>query len=217
MEKLEIYKNQEEIDKHLERSPVVCEAIQLLLNKVNSNGATLSPKALLKFVEFYVSGSVPIGFRRYTEFDGAKEITELLKNIAIDSVEEKPSIMGLKLSREKMLELIEIDPQDVNELSTLISSLSHEDVDLFKHIEFDTLGTTASLEPEYIKKINDRFTIFTASKKQIEVTKTLLKLTEALKEYGQVCTNFHIPEHIDGIKYFNKMYVLDEQAIRRYL
>ena len=217
MAKIQIFRNQESINKQLARLPEVCAIIQLLLAALNSNIATFPPQAMLKFVERYLMGSVPLGFRKFQDFDAVKEITELLKNIAIDTAAEPPSIMGLKMSRSKMLEMIEIDAQAINEVSTLISSLIYEDADLFPYLRFDALGETASLEVDYIINTEDRFTVYAESAKQIEITNALLKLAVALNEYESICTNFKRPDDIDGLKYVNKVYVLDEHVIKRYL
>ena len=215
MEKLEIYKNTELIKKRLQRVPEVCETIQKLFNKFNGNGLTTSFEDLMKIIEKYMfKGNI-------TDFDGQKELEELLKNIAVDSSPETVKVMGFKMKREKLLDLIEIEPEDIQELLFLIASLSVEDWNILKHIEFDTKTQLVKTTAGHAVKIETDLSVFADNEKQIKVTKLLLKLKEAINEWvalrSSLSLNFDIP-NIDGLllnKISGKDFVLDVEKIKR--
>lgn len=218
MEKLEIYKNMNKIGQETKRLPIVCETVQKLYEKVNSNGLTTSYEDLKAFIETYIhNSSTAFVHIRQPEFNGEKEISIFLKNIVIDSSPEGLKIMGIKMNRDKMADLIEIDVKDITDISGLLLLLDLEDSYLLKYLEFNTEDQQVKLIPTFFKEIENKHTVFADTEKQIKITKVLLKVKEALNEYIKICSNWQIPDDIDGLNRINGEYELDAHEIKNHL
>jgi len=92
-----------------------------------------------------------------------------------------------------------------------------EDSYLLKYLEFNTEDQQVKLIPDFIKEIENKHTVFADTEKQIKITKVLLKVKEALNEYIKICTNWQIPDDIDGLNRINGEYELDTNKIKHYL
>jgi hypothetical protein len=213
--KVEIKKNTEAIRIHLERCPEVCETIQKLYNKLNSNGLVTSFKVVMEVTTKYLFASKQTNSQNQSVFDGQKEISDLLKNLTIDSSPENVKVMGFKMNREKLFDLIAIELEDIQEVLTLIDSISIEDHCLFKHLDFDSEIVKVKLVSGYAAQIVASHTVFADNEKQIKVTEVLLKLAASLNDYRTVCANFDDPDNIDGLILTKTGYSLDVARIKK--
>ena len=214
--KVEIFKYQDKINIQVERTPEVSAIMQKLFDKFNSNGPKVSFESLVEIATTHIFASRHEDGSGHCIYDGYKEMAGLLKNLTIDSNPENAKVMGFKLNREKLIDLMEVDESDTKELVSMIHLLSVEDWNLFKYLEFD--NKTAKVKPvsDFALKIAESHTIYADNERQIKATKALLALIDALNGYLESCERFSKPENIDGLRLDeNKAYRLDFDCIKR--
>ncbi len=217
MEKLEIYKNVEAIDQKSQRLPEVCTVLQSLYDKLNTNSLSVSFETIEDFTRRFLQDANQNRQRRQGNHNPEKVVTDFIKNVTFDSNPNGLNTIGLKISREKTLELIEIDNEDINEVLNMIGSLTIDDFELIKYISFDTENSTIEPVTDYAAIIEADNTIFADTDKQITIATALLKLRDALAEYSETCKRFTRPEDIDGLIITPTGYKLDVQRIKNYL
>lgn len=213
--KVELFKNTNVIKTELERCPEVCKAIQKLFNKLNSNGLSASFEAVIEIVTKYLFASRQTNFQNQSVYNGHKEMSDLIKNLAIDSNPENSKFMGFKMKREKLIDLMEIDEADTKELIDIIQSISIEDWILLQHLDFDAKTAKVNLKADHVQKIEESRTIYADNERQIKATAALLPLIDALNGYISACEYFDKPDNIDGLRLNgNKAYILDVARIK---
>lgn len=214
--KVEIFKNTKAINAKLERCPEVCKTMQNLFNKLNSNGLKASFEVVKEVAETHIFASRQTNGQNQSVYDGHKEMSHLIKGLAIDNNPEAAKVMGFKMSREKLIDLMEIDEADTKELIDLIHSMTYEDWDILKHLEFDGKTATVKLMANHSTEIEKSHTIYADNESQIKATAALIKLIEALNVYSDSHSYFGKPEGIDGLKFdSSKAYQLDIARIKQ--
>jgi len=217
MTKLEIYKNVEAIAQKSQRLPEVCTVFQSLYDKLNANGLSVSFETIEDFTKRFIQDANQTRQRRHTDHNAEKVVTDFIKNVTLDSNPNGLNTTGLKISREKTLELMEIEPEDINEVLNLIESLNIDDFELIKYISFDTENSTIEPVTDHTAKIEADNTIFADTDKQITISQALLTLRDALEVYSETCKRFARPVDIDGLIITPTGYKLDIQRIKNYL
>lgn len=214
--KVELFKNTKAISAKLERLPEVCKTMQKLFNKLNSNGLKASFEVVKEAAETHIFASRQTNGQNQSIYDGHKEWSHLIKSLAIDSNPENSKVMGFKMNREKLIDLMEIDEVDTKALIDLIRSLTYDDWSLLKFLEFDNKTATVKVMSSHTMEIEESHTIYADNERQIKVTAALLALIEALNNYLDSCELFSRLETIDGLKLdSNKAYQLDIERIKR--
>ncbi len=210
MDKVEIYKDVEEIQKKTGRATEVLGAIQSIYDKLNSGGLTTSFERVIEITTKFVFA---------TREDKTKKepmAEDLLKAITVDSLQANNAI-GFAVKREKMLEMVEVNPQDVQDLLALFDLINIHEWSLLEHIEFNTQTKKVKYAADHLSKIEEKHTIYADNEKQIQVVKVLAKLKEALNEYCLVCENYgksvSRPE-IAGLINLIKDYKLDHMFVK---
>lgn len=214
--RVEIFKYSDKINTQIERCPEVAEIMQKMFDKLNSNGLSVSFESFLEITTKHIFGSKQVDGQGHRIYDVGKEISLLIKNLAIDSNPENSKVMGFKINREKLIDLMEVEEDDTKELVSLIHLLSVEDWNLFKYLEFDTKTAKVKTVADFAKKIEERLTIYADNERQIRVTAALLALIDALNGYLASYEGFDKPEGIDGlILDGKKAYQLDFERIKK--
>jgi hypothetical protein len=213
MEKLVIYRDTEAIEAELERCPEVCRILGSVLNYLQEKGYSPDLDELEKTLQGYFHDMKHAGIERISE----QQISSYLKKVILDSKHPNQELMGLKLNREKFQELLEIDPNDVAEIMSLMSGLNLEDWHYFRYTDFNSSENKVLLNPNYKKRIEDSHTRYAEGKRQIEVAKLLLKLIDCLSDYEKV-TGYPISreEPVPGIRWNDGRSRIDMNFIRKY-
>lgn len=183
MDKIEIYKNDEEIQRRLGRATEVLSAVQQIYNKLNGTGLTTSFARVIEITTSFIFA---------TKDDKSKRelIAEnLLKAITVDSLQANNAI-GFAVKREKMLEMVEVNTQDVQDLLALFDLINIHEWNLFAQIVFNDQSKTVSYVADYVSNIEEPLTVYAETDRQIQVTTLLLALKEALNEYCTTCKSY---------------------------
>jgi hypothetical protein len=183
MDKIEIYKNVEEIQQRLGRATEVLGAIQQIYNKLNGVGLTTSFERVIEITTSFI-------FK--TRDDNSKRVQiaeDLLKAITVDSLQANNAI-GFAVKREKMLEMVEVNSQDVQDLLALFDLINIHEWSLLEHIVFNDQTKIVSFVADYVSKIEVPLTVYAETDRQIQVTTKLLALKSALNEYYSLCKGY---------------------------
>lgn len=205
MDKIEIYKNDEEIQRRLGRATEVLSAVQQIYNKLNGTGLTTSFARVIEITTSFIFA---------TKDDKSKRelIAEnLLKAITVDSLQANNAI-GFAVKREKMLEMVEVNTQDVQDLLALFDLINIHEWNLFAQIVFNAQTMTVSYVADYVSNIEEPLTVYAETDRQIEVTTMLLAIKEALNEYCSVCKSYGKAldrPHVGGLEHILNGYNLD--------
>lgn len=213
METLVIKKDKDAIKTELERCPQVCKILDSVLTKLQEKGYNPNLDELEQTLHGYCSKISSWDFEQQAE----KMISNYLKELVIESNHPNEKLLGLKLKKEKISELLEIPSEDVSDMLALLSDLELEDWHYFRYTDFDSNANRVVLNPDYKKLIDESHTVYAYGKKQIEITKILLKICDGLTEYENLCgISIHREEPIPGIRWKNKRGELDVNFIRKY-
>ncbi len=198
MEKLVIYRDTEAIEAEQERCPEVCKILGSILTYLQEKGYSPDLDELEKTLSGYFHNMKWSGDERISE----QQVSSYLKKVMLDSKHPNQEIAGLKLKREKIEEMLEVDPNHVAEIMSLMSGLNLEDWHYFNYTDFNSSENKVVLNPDYKKLIEDSHTRYAEGKRQIEVAKKLLNLIKAMSEYEKV-TGYPISreEPVPGIKW----------------
>jgi hypothetical protein len=184
MDKIEIYKNDEEIQRRLGRATEVLGAIQQIYNKLNGTGLTTSYARVIEITTSFIFAT--------REDKTKKELIaeNLLKAITVDSLQANNTI-GFAVKREKMLEMVEVNPQDVLDLLALFAQINIYEYWLFAQMVFNNQSKAVSYVVDYVSNIEEPLTVYAETDRQILVTTKLLALREALNEYCSLCKSYN--------------------------
>lgn len=210
MDKIEIYKNDEEIRRKSQRAPEVLGAIQAIYDKLNGNGLTTSFEKVIEITTKFIFATREGNARK-------EQIAEdLLKSIAVDSLPAN-NAFGFAIKREKMLEMVEVKPQDIQDLLALFDLINIHEWSLLEHIEFDAQTKKVKYATGHLSKIEEKHTIYADNAKQVKITKAILALREAINAYCLVCEDcgksVDRPE-IAGLITLAKDYRLDHMFVK---
>jgi len=216
MKKVEIFKYLDKINAQIERTPEVSAIMQSIYNKLNSNVMSVSFESLIEIATKHIFESKQVNGQNQSVYDGHKEISNLLKTLTVDSNPENTKVMGFRLNREKLIDMMEVDENDTKELVSLFQSLSIEDWNMLKYLEFDKKAESVIPVADFKQKIVESLTIYADNERQIKATSALVILIDALNGYANSHTIFVKPEGIDGLKFdTNKNYQLDFERIKQ--
>ncbi len=216
MEKVEIFKNNAEIQRRLDRIPAVRTTVQSLYDKLNSNGMVTSFNSVIEIATTFVFNTRNRDGQGHLTFDSKKAVIELLKNTIIDSTPGIETSMGFKMKRDKILDIIQIEDSDVQEFLYLIELISVNDWDLFKYLGFNDQTKTVILTVGYADEISESLTIYADNDRQILFSSAALALIEALNSCSNVYADFDRPDDIYGLKFDgHKAYQLNIDQIKR--
>ena len=216
MEKVEIFKNNEEIQRRLDRIPAVRGTVQSLYDKLNSNGLVTSFDSVIEIATKFIFNTRSRDGQGHLTFDSKKEVVELLKNTLVDSTPGIQTAMGFKMSREKILDLMQVEEIDVQEFLSLIESISINDWELLRYLGFNVQTKTVILTTGYADEITESLTIYADNDRQILFTAATLALIEALNGCSNVYADFDRPDDIYGLKFDgHKAYQLNIDQIKR--
>ena len=149
MDKLVIFEDTVEINKRVNRGPVVLEVVQSLYDKLNSNGLVTSFDSVKEVFQSFASKSRHRDGQGHLTLDQEKYVTELMKNTLLDSTPDGLTINGIKMNRAKVLDLIQIDELAVQEFISLFNSFTPIDVHLLCFLQLDAVTHTINLQNGY--------------------------------------------------------------------
>ena len=131
-----------------------------------------------------IKGGVPV---KIDHIALAEVITEYLKTRAVNETEQ-PKVFGFKLSKAKLIEMIEVPepPIELLEALNLTSGAIRQKFEGSLDMSFfGVSGTTIILKRDALLEFEEKCNHYATTKGQIEMAKETFKFCDALNEFGE--------------------------------
>ncbi len=214
MEKYLIYKNENEIAEKKERAIKVESILKSVFEKLKGMGHMPN----LDFLESTLQSYCSLMNDQQFELKSEELIIEYIKYLVIETSHPDAKINGVKISREKFADMIEINQDDVNVIMTYLRELEIQDLEMFSLTDFDKTTNSVILNQRYLEIIEEKYSAYAIGEKQIKLAKTLQKIATGLMEYDKI-TGREIKkecDRIEGLKYNSGKIELSASFIHRF-
>lgn len=211
MEKLQIAQNKPAIQADIERAGFVCGVLQELYTALEEKGH----KPNYQIVESTVAevlNEYRDGFTTRSE----EAATEVLKNLIYENSQEGTKALGIPIRKEKLIDMIEVSPDEVETVVSIVAKLKPGDNKFFELIDFNPKSGNVELSKGYKETISELHTRYAVGERQIQVAKTLLKLRDQVNEYLSVCSGRGAGGEIAGLVFYRDHCEIEVNYIKQF-
>lgn len=213
MSKLEIYKKDLVIASELERCPQFLTVLDDLFTQLSANDLNPGIENIEEMISAYLGRKEGLN----NEFENKLFVSNFLKNLIVElNYTQSQTVLGMRLNKSKFAELVELDPDFVETIYTIMSGVKPNDGKYFPYFDFDSETSTVTLKIDYETLITENNTVYAIGDKQIEVTQMLLDMMVSLENYKTVTKKSLAGDAIPGIVFYSGRYEIEVNFIRQF-